>query len=95
MCCLLLTKNLLHLGITFTVGDLTGTLFDTLNAFCSFWNEKNTEVIAQTHRGVILFCDCAVKPDGLHVVSLGNRPTRPHGPLPISNYYTHTQAALI
>lgn len=54
---------------------------------------ENTEAITQTHRGVILFRECAVKPDGLHVVSLGNRLSRPHGPLPISNYYTHTQAA--
>jgi len=51
---------------------------------------KSTEVMDLKHRGFILFCECAVKPDGLHVGSLGYRPCRPHGPLPILDFYTYT-----
>ncbi len=89
-CSLLLTKNLLHLGITFTVADLiTETLFDTLKPFVVFLM-KNTEAIPQTHRGVysvLWMCSETRWP----TCSLSGKSTYwPHGLLPKSNYYTHT-----
>lgn len=89
-CSLLLTKNMLHLGITFTVADLTETLFDTLKAFCSFLNEKYWSDTANTQGvySVLWMCSETRWP----TCSLSGKSTYwPHGLLPKSNYYTHTR----